>query len=345
MTSLPIQKAAPSFHTFPRFPGKAEQKQDAPASTRENLRVVPEKRPSFWAKAGKLLLIPALFLSSASMVRGQSPLKEPERIAAIQAESLKAEGRRILGDAEIDEAVHPFVNAAKDLPLLNRKMTDLFVDLVHNPLVAPAQREEIITLLQSFNSTPDGKMAVVVIPSTQLNELNTLATEIFNQMGVGEEGKNDGLLLLLNADAIRNGNQVGRMIQLMVGNGLESKITEKKVLEILEENALPHLRAQNPEAAIKGTVIALETMLKTHGASEAVDTVQTVAITVVTTMVALFLAALAFDMSIGYRHGFPATRLYLEILRIVLMVAASGKGGGGGGSRGGGVSGGRGGGF
>lgn len=344
MSSLLVQKTPPTFRALSVFHGKAEQKQDALAPTTENLRLVPEKRPSFWAQVGKLLLIPALFLSSASMVRGQSPLKEPERIAAIQAEALKAEGRRILGDAEIDEAVHPFVNAATDLPLLNRKMTDLFVDLVHNPLVAPAQREEIITLLQSFNSTPDGKMAVVVIPSTQLNELNTLATEIFNQVGVGEEGKNDGLLLLLNADAIRNGNQVGRMIQLMVGKGLESKITEKKVLEILEDNALPHLRTQNPEAAIKHTVSALETMLKTHGASEAAETAQTVAITVVTTMVALFLAALAFDMSIGYRYGFPATRLYLEILRIVLMAAASGKGGSGG-SRGGGVSGGRGGGF
>lgn len=302
-------------------------------------------------RLGRVLLIAPIFLPAVA--QAQTPvnpapgtttttLSPTEIEAALKQEAQAANGHRTEGDADINELIHPFVDKATDVPMLNRKMVGSLVDLVHNPLLTPSQQARIKKILGEFNKTPDGRMAIVVISNTRNEEINTLATEIFNQMGVGQEGKNDGIQLLLNADGIRH-NQIGRMVNLMVGKGLDSKIAEEKILKILQENTIPGLKSGNYSQAMENTISAVEKLVKTGGASENVDGATAAVVAGVAIMVALFLLALLYDCSIGYRQGFPATRCYLEILRIVLMCCASGSSGSsGGGSRGGGSSGGKG---
>lgn len=294
---------------------------------------------SFWAR---LMMMGAVVLpfSAAANAQGPAPAAPPAQVAT----SAKAD--------DIDEVQHPFVNTASDLPQINRQMKQLFVDLARNPLLSPSARQDVEQMLNAFNSTPGGQMALVVIPDTHRKELNTLATELFNQMGIGEEGKNDGILLLLNAAAIREGRPTNRM-QLMGGAGIDSKLTEEKAMELLQQFALPHLKDKNYDEAVRSTVKGVAEFIKPDGSltsqSSGLSTGQKVAIGGLAIMALLLALAVTADLTVGRRGQFDMTYLYfnimVEILRLALIIGTAGKAGGGSSGRGGGIGGGRGGGL
>jgi uncharacterized protein len=258
---------------------------------------------------------------------------------------------RVAGDADIDETASPFVDKATDVPMLNQQMKQAVVDLSRQPLLSPSARQQVEALLTGFNQTQDGQMALVVIPNTHRKELNSLATEVLNQIGIGQAGENNGLLLMLNAEALRTGQDKAD-IHLSWGDGLNGKMSAEKALEILKTHAFPHLRNKDYDRAVTETVQAVTQLIK-PGVQPATAqskemTKEQLLIGGLVVMGLLFGLALAFDLSVYRGREFPATFLYLHLFelffRIALIMASSGRsggssGGGGGGFGGGGSSG------
>lgn len=266
----------------------------------------------------RLMLMAAMLIPAGAAIapsaHAQSPVA-PGRTEAIQKEADAAKGPRTPGDANIDETIHPFVNTASDLPLLNGKMKQPIVDLARNPLLSEGTRQELTTMLNQFNNSQVGQVAVVIIPDTHRTELNTLATELFNQIGIGHAGKNDGTLLLVNAAAAREGRAHGKTF-LMPGTALSSKLGGEKAAMLIKKHALPHLQNKDYDAAVRDTVKAITDIMKAESpeaaqklldgdqkTTQGLTNGEIVAICVVAAIVVLLLVALIYAASKNNRGG------------------------------------------
>lgn len=194
----------------------------------------------------KLLLLATAILPlgiglKPAVAQQPAPVSGPVAVATVTRE------------ADIDEVAHPFVNRAADVPQINHDMKQAVVDLARSPLLTPQTRQELETLLQNFNSGEAGQMAVVIIPDTHQSEINTLATNLFNEIGIGHGGKNDGAILLVNKAAVQEGRSSGRM-QIVSGKGIQNHLNSEKAVSLLRQHAVPHLKKGDYDGAVKATV-------------------------------------------------------------------------------------------
>lgn len=341
---------------------KLSDKACTPKTVKETAR---KPKMSWWTKAliacGAVLPIagvgyyatrPVASAPTVQTANQQKPVSNhtstPVSPPVSEAPKLAVVAKDAQGHVAIDEVAIPFVDKASDIPYLNRQLDQNIVDLARNPLLSLNARQQIEQMLRQFNNASGkGKMQVVVIANSHQRELNTLATDIMNQLQIGEAGKNDGLLLLLNAANLRAGTEHAD-IHLVFGDGVD-QMTQNAALDLLKEHAFPHIKNQNYDQAVTETVRAVQTMLKGHTSPVAKPGQQVsdqvkIGICITAIMVLLLALALSADVAIYKGRDFPFTALYIrlsfDLVMLMLQAAAGGKGGGGGGGSSGGSRGG-----
>lgn len=171
-------------------------------------------------------------------------------------------------EADIDETRTPFVDSKVDVPQINHSMKQAVVDLARSPLLKPQTRQDVENLLAEFNKTEFGQMAVVVIPDTHQAEINTLATNLFNEIGIGQAGKNDGIIMLVNKAAVQQNRSSGRM-QIVTGKGIQNKLNGEQAVSMLRQFAVPHLKNGDYDSAVKNTVQGVINHMKSAQAGNA----------------------------------------------------------------------------
>ncbi|MBY0402300.1 MAG: TPM domain-containing protein, partial [Cyanobacteria bacterium] len=169
---------------------------------------------------------------------------------------------QVFTDVAPNGAKIPFVNNAKDLPQLKPTIKQDVVDLMNNPLLSPAAKRDIESMIQDLRAKGVGQMSVVVIPNTQNRELNTLSTDIFNQMGIGEKGKNNGVLILVNANNMRE-NKSPRM-NINPGIGFEKTLSQTVTADIMLKHAAPHMKNKDYDGAVRDVVKAVKEYLEAN---------------------------------------------------------------------------------
>lgn len=85
------------------------------------------------------------------------------------------------------------------------------------------------------------ELAVVTVSSIDPLDINTYAYKLFREWGIGDQGENDGVLVLLCTDP--------RKIRIEVGLGLEGDLPDAKVGRILDQG-LPELQADHYGAGL-----------------------------------------------------------------------------------------------
>lgn len=91
-----------------------------------------------------------------------------------------------------------------------------------------------------------------IISSTQKFEEFSLA--LFRQWGIGQKGKNNGVLLLISPNL--------RRVRIEVGYGLETKLTNEEAKAIIDKIIVPEFRKADFFA---GTVSAVDQIIKEIG--------------------------------------------------------------------------------
>jgi uncharacterized protein len=174
-----------------------------------------------------------------------------------------------INDAQIQQ-----VNKASDLPFLNNSLKQPVVDLMNHPLLKPETKAQLNQLLNDLNSSGKAQMALVIIPDTANRELNTLATDLFNQIGIGQAGQNNGLLFLVNANAARENRDHGKMF-IMPGAGLKYQFATGEAAKIIRDVGLPHLQNNDPDAAVKAVTEHLVNKLHAQRAAQSTNNTRT----------------------------------------------------------------------
>ena len=111
-------------------------------------------------------------------------------------------------------------------------------DFAH--VIDPASKAQLEAYCATVEQSTGAQIALVTIPSLEGEPIEDVANTIFRAWGVGQKGKNEGILLLLAIGDRRN--------RMEVGYGLEPILPDGFVGSVLREMR-PALRA----AAVRGS--------------------------------------------------------------------------------------------
>ena len=104
-------------------------------------------------------------------------------------------------------------------------------------LMSPDERVKILNRLKELRRKTGAQFALVTLQSLEGGQIDDFTVRLFNKWGVGEKGKNNGVMLLV---AIQD-----RKARIEVGYGLESILTDAQADRILKEQLFPSFKQQH----------------------------------------------------------------------------------------------------
>src|SRR5690606_5234978 len=111
-------------------------------------------------------------------------------------------------------------------------LTGRVVDLAD--VLSPATEAQVTTLLEAHEAQTTNQVAVLTIPSLQGSTVEEVANEVFNAWGLGQSGRDNGVLLLVARD--------DRELRIEVGYGLEGALTDAEAGRIIRNVIVPRFR-------------------------------------------------------------------------------------------------------
>jgi uncharacterized protein len=131
-------------------------------------------------------------------------------------------------------------DALKPVPRLAARVTDLTSTL------SDAERSALESKLAAFEEKTGAQMAVLVVPTTQPEPVETYAIRVADAWKVGRKGRDDGVLLVVAKN--------DRRLRLEVGYGLEGAIPDAIAKRIVAEDIAPRFREGRYAAGIEAGV-------------------------------------------------------------------------------------------
>lgn len=138
--------------------------------------------------------------------------------------------------------------AAPTFPQLTGRIVD------EAKLLSEADRAAIESELKDLEAKSTDQLAVVTVPSLQGYEIEDYGYQLGRHWGIGQEGKNNGVLLIVAPNE--------RKVRIEVGRGLEPIVTDLMSKIIIENAIVPEFRRGDFAAGIRAGVRDLkDTML------------------------------------------------------------------------------------
>jgi uncharacterized protein len=126
-------------------------------------------------------------------------------------------------------------------------------------ILEPSEESQLESILQNLYDKGAAQYAIVTIQSLEGRDIQGTAFEMANGV-LGEEGKNNGLLLLVSLD--------DREYRFEVGRGLEPVLPDIVVGRIGRDYLVPYFREENYGAGIIEASKAIEARLLSQNESE-----------------------------------------------------------------------------
>ena len=110
--------------------------------------------------------------------------------------------------------------------------------------------EKIVNkMLNELEAKTSAEVAIITTPSLYWNSLEDYANKLFNQLGIGKKGKDNGVLLLISAD--------NKKVRLEIGRGLEGVLTDSISGRILDDYFVPYRKINDYDSAVYFTASAV----------------------------------------------------------------------------------------
>lgn len=132
---------------------------------------------------------------------------------------------------------------ALDVPRLEGRVNDTA------RLLSPAAVARLDALLADFERTDSTQVVVLTIPSLAGESLEDYAVTVAQAWGIGQKGKDNGVLLLVS--------KADRKVRIEVGYGLEGRLTDALTGRIIDLAIVPAFKAGNFDAGIESGVAGI----------------------------------------------------------------------------------------
>ncbi|MFA7158039.1 MAG: TPM domain-containing protein [Kiritimatiellia bacterium] len=116
-----------------------------------------------------------------------------------------------------------------------------------------SQKQSCAGCLSEIREKTSAQVAVVTLASLEGGDINDFANRLFQKCGIGEKGKDNGVLILV---AVQD-----RKARIEVGYGLEGVLPDAKTGRIIDESMLPFFRQQRYADGIISAVAVLGGMI------------------------------------------------------------------------------------
>ncbi len=122
-------------------------------------------------------------------------------------------------------------------------------------ILTNAQKQYLENKLDSFAQATSTQIAVVTVTDLKGMDPNQFAFEILDKWGIGQKGKDNGVVILIKPKLHRNDRG---HIAIQVGYGLESVIPDATAKLIIENEMIPNFRNDD---YFKGIWSAIDTII------------------------------------------------------------------------------------
>lgn len=112
---------------------------------------------------------------------------------------------------------------------------------------------EINFMIKELNEKTQAEVVVVSVTSLEGYTIEAYANELFNTLGIGKQGKDNGVLLLFSKSDER--------VRLEIGRGLEGCLNDGKCGRILDDYFVPFREKGDYTTATRNTIIAVLTVV------------------------------------------------------------------------------------
>ncbi len=130
-------------------------------------------------------------------------------------------------------------------------------------VLSPAQSNQLYLLLDRLETDTGVEVALVTVDTTAPLTPFSYGVRLFEAWGIGKQGIDNGLLVLLAMEE--------REIRVEVGYGLEHVLTDSRVGAMLDEHAVPSFRDGDMAGGLEALVGALATRLTAAHADGSLD--------------------------------------------------------------------------
>jgi len=139
--------------------------------------------------------------------------------------------------------------ASMHFPLLTGRVVD------EAQLLSPEIKSQLESKLAAFEKETSVQLVVLSLHSLRGQEIEEYGTALGRHWGIGQKGKNNGLILIVVPDE--------KKVRIEVGYGLEEKVTDALSSSIIQTVMIPHFKQNDYAQGIAAGVDALLQVL--HG--------------------------------------------------------------------------------
>lgn len=134
------------------------------------------------------------------------------------------------------------------------KFPDLTGRIVDNAnLLKPEDRTAIEADLKALEAKSSDQLVVVTLPSLQGYEIEDFGYQLGRKWGIGQKGKNNGVLLIVAPNE--------RKVRIETGRGLEPLVTDLMSKIIIENAIIPEFRRGDYSAGVRAGVRDIKDVL------------------------------------------------------------------------------------
>ena len=146
---------------------------------------------------------------------------------------------------------HQLVAINSDRLIANLKPTGSITDRAD--LLPPSQEQKLRSILDNLNAQTGAALVVVTLPSMEGGQIDDFTNRLFEAWGVGQAGKDNGVMLLV---AVKE-----RKMRIEVGYGLEGAIPDGRAGSIRDQYILPYFKNGQMAAGIESGALALANLI------------------------------------------------------------------------------------
>lgn len=121
-------------------------------------------------------------------------------------------------------------------------------------VLGPTNRSHLENILEQVKQQTSAEVMVITVPSLNGQDVDSFATQMFNQIGIGRSDTHNGVLFLIAPNE--------RRTRIEVGYGLEALITDDLAGRILDSYVIPHFRNGDMEAGVVAGTEAIVQVLQ-----------------------------------------------------------------------------------
>jgi uncharacterized protein len=125
-------------------------------------------------------------------------------------------------------------------------------------ILSQADESAIIGIAEELERKTTAQLAVVTVKTTQPETIEGYAVRLFERWGIGQKGKDNGVLLLIASD--------DRKVRIETGYGIEGILPDATCKMIIEEGIIPYFkRGEYSQGILSGASVIVAGVAKEYG--------------------------------------------------------------------------------